>query len=126
VELFQVRVPRFIDLAFDFAIRREGLDGIIVEAKSGGQQYEHTIAQLRTYRAARPRLPGARLLIWGIVEKPDRPDATFEKLRSMFANAETDSDVWVFSSADSIPTVLEAARLLTAHGGGVPGRRAGV
>jgi hypothetical protein len=111
LKLFRVRVPRFIDLSFDFVSRRAGFDGIIVEVKSGSQQYEHTVAQLRTYRAARPRRRGARFLIWGIVEQPDVPDASLEILTQLFREADRASDVWVFSSAEAIPTVLEAARL---------------
>jgi hypothetical protein len=108
VEFFGVGIPRFIDLAFDFETSRANFDGLIIEAKSGAQQYEHTVAQLRTYRLARFRRLGSRYLIWGIVEKPDRPDATFAEFHSMFAAADKTDDVWVFSSADAIPTVLSA------------------
>lgn len=101
--------PEFVDLAFDFETRRAGFDGIIVEAKSGDQRFKDTVAQLRTYRAARPRAPGGRYLIWGIVENPDQLGATFEDFRREFVAANKAADVWVFSSADAIPIVLSAA-----------------
>lgn len=107
VTFFHVRTPKFVDLAFDFETRRAGFDGIIIEAKSGTQQYEQTVAQLRTYRLARPRRQGCRYLVWGIVENPER-DATPDELRRMFAAADQDDDVWVFSSANAIPIVLSA------------------
>jgi hypothetical protein len=111
VEFFGVRIPKFIDLGFDFETTREGFNGLIIEAKSGSQQYDDTVAQLRTYRLARPRRAGGRYLIWGIVENRDRPDATIDDLNSMFTAADKTTDVWVFSSADAIPAVLSAARL---------------
>jgi hypothetical protein len=106
VETFDVGIPQFVDLAFDFETSRAGFDGIIIEAKSRNPQYEKPVAQLRTYRAARP---GGRYIIWGIVENPDRPDKTFDEFQRIFAAANNAADVWVFSSADAIPMVLNAA-----------------
>jgi hypothetical protein len=108
VERFQLHLPSRVDLAFDFEPPRSGFDGLIIEAKSGSQQFEHTLAQLLAYRAARPRRIGSSYLIWGIVEAPDRPDLTFDHLQSIFAGA-GNGDVWVFSSAEAIPVVLKAA-----------------
>ena len=109
VESFGVGIPRLVDLAFDFETKRAGFDGIIIEAKSGNQEYDKTVAQLRTYRAARPRGPCGRYLIWGVVETPGQVEATFEHLQRIFAAANKADDVWVFSSADAIPMVLSAA-----------------
>jgi hypothetical protein len=109
LDLFEVRAPKFVDLAFDFETKRSGFDGLIVEAKCGAQQYEHTVSQLRAYRAARPRRQGQRYLVWGIIENPGRPDRSLAELRAMFAAADRSADVWVFSSADAIPIVLDAA-----------------
>jgi len=67
------------------------------------------VAQLRTYRAARPRVCGSRYLVWGIVENSDRPDLTVEELKTWFANASEARDVWVFSSFNAITEVLQAA-----------------
>jgi hypothetical protein len=108
VDLFHLRVPRFVDLAFEFETNRAGFDGIIIEAKSGSQQYENTLPQLRTYRAARTRAPGHRYLIWGIVENPDRPDISHEGLRRLLVDANQSADAWVFSSANAISLVLRA------------------
>jgi hypothetical protein len=109
VESFRVRIPKFVDLAVDFETRRAGFDGILIEAKSGNQQYGETVAQLRTYRAARQRRPCGRYLIWGVVENSDQLDKTFDDLQRIFAAANKADDVWVFSSADAIPMVLSAA-----------------
>lgn len=69
VKFFHVRIPRFVDLAFEFEAKRAGFDGLIIETKSGAQQFDDTIAQLRTYRAAGPQMAGGRYVIWGVVEK---------------------------------------------------------
>jgi hypothetical protein len=106
VRFFNLRIPKYIDLAFDFEKVSAGFDGLIVEAKSGSQQYTETVAQLRTYRLARPRRPGSRYIIWGIVEKPDQPDPTASDLRRMLADSDNTNDLWVFSSADGIPVIL--------------------
>jgi hypothetical protein len=74
-----VGIPRIVDIAFDFPEPINGFDGIIVETKSGTQQYRDTVAQLRTYRAARRRQPHTRYLIWGILRGPVAPDATVER-----------------------------------------------
>jgi hypothetical protein len=110
IDKFRLRIPRFVDLAFDFQATRAGFNGIIVEAKSGAQQYDDTVPQFRAYSTAHRRLQGSRYLTWGIVEKgPDRTDVPVEDLQRMFAAANKKADVWVFSSADDIPVVLRAA-----------------
>lgn len=106
--VFGVRVPHILDIAFDFDATRAGFDGIIVEAKSGSQQYGAAVEQLRIYRAARPRVQRSRFLIWGIVETTDGPDATSAQVRRVLADSPPGEDVWVFSSADAIPCVLRA------------------
>lgn len=111
VRTFQVSTPQRVDLAFDFDFRQGGFDGLIVEAKSGGQHYDKTVSQLRTYRAARSRRPGSRYLVWGIVEKPNVSDTTSEQVRALMNEAYGTDDVWVFSSADAIPIVLSAISL---------------
>lgn len=107
VEEFGVGTPKVVDLAFDFDPARSGFKGIIIEAKSGTQEYKHTVPQLRTYQAARPRAPGGRYIVWGIVKEGADPIPS--KLYDWFASADQNSDIWVFSSADAIPTVLAAS-----------------
>lgn len=108
VQFFGVSVPRRVDLRFEFEAARGNFDGIIIEAKSGTQEYEHTVAQLRAYRAARP--PGSRYLIWGVVVgTPGQRDKTLEEFKAWFAATGKEADVWVFSTADAIPIVLSAA-----------------
>ncbi len=108
VNIFGVRIPEFIDLAFDFDKPRAGFDGLIVEVKSGSQQYDLTIPQLRTYRAARPRRPGSRFIVWGIVKTPNRTEAVSDDVIRALGVADNTDDVWLFSSADAISTVLQA------------------
>ena len=105
---FALRTPKRVDLAIDFNQKMGGFDGLIVESKSGSQEYTDALAQLRTYRAARQRKPGARYLIWGIVEAPAR-EATVQDVRDMLLEAQETDDVWVFSSADAIPVVMDSA-----------------
>jgi hypothetical protein len=107
LKFFEVSTPKRVDLRFEFEATRAGFDGIIIEAKSGIQRYDDTVAQLRAYRAA--RRPGGRYLIWGVVENPVGSSKTLEDLRGRFAAANKIADVWVFSSADAIPVVLSAA-----------------
>jgi hypothetical protein len=69
--------PGFVDVVFDFDRRIAGFDGIIVEAKSGSQQYSRdAVAQLRTYR--RPAAPG-RLPLPGVgnCERMNASDGPF-------------------------------------------------
>ena len=108
VDMFAVRVPRYVDLAFDFEAPRAGFDGLIVEAKSGAQQYDAAVAQLRTYANARPRRSGSRYVIWGIVERPDTAKTIESQLSRMLPEADRHQDLWVFSGADDIGIVLQA------------------
>lgn len=105
--VFGIRVPDRMDVVFDFHVPRAGFDGIIVEAKSGTQQYGAAVEQLRVYQVARPRRPGTRFVIWGIVENTDGPDATVESVNRLLSEAGLRDDLWIFSSADAIPTVLQ-------------------
>ena len=108
VEAFGVSIPKYIDLAFDFRVPRAGFDGLIVEAKSGSQQYGQAVAQLRTYRSARQRRPGSRYLVLGIVESPNDPELTRDELAGFIAAAPSAEDLWLFSGADGIERTLMA------------------
>ena len=105
---FGVSIPKYIDLAFDFRVPRAGFDGLIVEAKSGSQQYGQAVAQLRTYRSARQRRPGSRYLILGIVESPNDPELTRDELAGFIAAAPGAEDLWVFTGAGAIESTLMA------------------
>lgn len=106
IDVFHVGIPKIVDLAFDFDEPRAGFDGLIVEAKSGTQLYRHAVAQLRTYRAARPRRPGSRYLLWGVIEGPDDAELTRDQVTRALAATDDGDDVWLFSSADAIGVVL--------------------
>jgi hypothetical protein len=112
VDLFGLRLPTYVDVAFEFDEPLSGLDGIIAEAKSGSQGFNASVSQLRTYRRARPRRAGARYLLWGIVENPPS-DAPFTPLHVdalRRAAASGNGDVWAFSCAEQIRDVLNARR----------------
>ena len=87
---------------------RAGFDGLIVEAKSGSQQYGQAVAQLRTYRSARQRRPGSRYLLLGIVERPNDPELTHDELAGFIAAGPSAEDLWLFSGADGIERTLMA------------------
>jgi hypothetical protein len=108
IDAFHVGIPQYVDLAFDFDEPRAGFDGLIVEAKSGNQQFRNAVAQLRTYRAARTRRPGSRYLVWAIVEGPGQPESTRSSLVQTLASSDNSEDLWLFSSADEIGLVLES------------------
>ena len=106
VEAFGIQTPKFVDVAVDFAKPRNGYDGIIAEIKSGGQNYDAAVEQLRVYSSARERRTGAKYVCWGIFENsaagsPERPDLAYihEGMRSA-------DDLWVFSRAEFVPDVL--------------------
>jgi hypothetical protein len=107
VQAFGVRIPKYIDVAVDFAFPIRGFAGVLVEAKSGSQAYHAAVAQLRTYRAARRRTREGRYLVWGVVKEPCGPASTVEAVKHMLDVARDDEDVWVFSTADDIPLVLD-------------------
>lgn len=108
VEAFDVGIPKYVDIAFDFETPIGGFHGLIVEAKSGAQQYRDAVAQLRTYRSAVPRLLGSRFLVWGIVQGPVNTDATPERVNDLVFASARDEDVWMFSSAAAIGIVLSS------------------
>jgi hypothetical protein len=106
VNVFGVGLPRSVDLAFDFDETRSGFDGLVIEAKSGGRQYGDTVAQLRTYRAARGS--GGRYVVWGVVEEPDTDPQPSEALKALAGATPQTEDLWVFSGVTAIADVLNA------------------
>jgi hypothetical protein len=108
VAIFDVSVPRRMDIALDFSRPLNGFDGVLIEAKSGSQRYHDTVAQLRTYRQARRRSSQARYVVWGIVEQSELVDATPERLAGLLAITHLGEDLWLFSSADRIGDALAA------------------
>ena len=105
--MFGLRVPERIDLAFDMDPALRGIDGIIVEAKSGSQGFDAAVGQLRVYRKARARRAGQRYLIWGIVEQPIAGPITCDQLEWLRQEIEVgQGDVWAFSGVDDIGAVL--------------------
>jgi hypothetical protein len=108
-----VRVPAFADgwLVFDTA--RSGFHAILVEAKSGSQPFYETVHQLKCYRAALKQIVPGRILVWGIVEQAGGEEilTALEHLKSQ-KNLRPEEDFWVFSSAEDIPSVLEAVEVV--------------
>lgn len=102
-----LRVPQYVDALFEFEQPRGGFHGILLEAKSGGQEPSEAIWQLKCYRSAlRDRLPGP-LLVWGVTERPHSPGSEVLPLRSAGAGAEAGEDLWIFSGAEGIATGLQ-------------------
>jgi hypothetical protein len=107
VPVFHLGVPRRVDLIFEFESPRRGIDGLIVEAKSGSQGFDAAVAQLRVYRRARPRRVGTRYLVWGIVEQAGSGRVTDSQLDWLRRKTEDgEGDVWAFSTVDGIGAVL--------------------
>lgn len=108
-----VRVPANTDgwLLFDTA--RFGFHAILIEAKSGSQSYYETVHQLKCYRAALKSIVPGRILVWGIVEQEagEEISAALDQVKRE-KRARSEDDLWVFSSAEDIPRVLEAVGLL--------------
>lgn len=107
LRVFDVRVPSRADLTFELAApRNRRFDGILVEAKSGDQDYGSALEQLRVYRQSIPRRPGQRLLIWGITEhaslRPDQLDWLRKRCR------DSEGDIWAFSGIEDMRSVLHA------------------
>lgn len=117
MERFEIRdVPYITDLVIRFDAPRAGFRGILVEVKSGKQDYRDTLYQLRLYHAAlRQQHPG-RWIVWGIAENPAGGDLRPEQLDGLRRGA-TDpagEDLWVFSNADGICPTLDTVGLRAA------------
>lgn len=108
------------DVVVRFDTPRAGFAGIIVEAKSGAQEFGATLAQLQTYHAVLRERHGGRWLVWGVIEsRPDGTAITEQQLTAIrgaagaVGGAAGDS-MWVFSTADEIAPVLAAVGLTAA------------
>ncbi|WP_437928634.1 hypothetical protein WMF37_05050 [Sorangium sp. So ce291] len=119
-----VRVPRYIDLLFLFDRPRSGFKGILLEAKSGKQEYYSSVHQLSTYRAALRSIVAEPLLIWGVIEQAQprqEVERQLDELRHELADG-AQRDMWVFSSARDIDVVLETLRLACTDADGARSR----
>jgi hypothetical protein len=106
VTAFGIRVPRYIDgwLAFDEP--RAGVNGILIEAKSGSQGPSAAVYQLKCYRAALRQMTPGPLLVWGIAE--EWQDRGVDVGSAALMQRGEDDDLWVFSTADQIPEIMMA------------------
>jgi len=102
-----VRVPQRADGWLEFKEPRNGFKGILIEAKSGSQSFDATLLQLKCYRAALKRLVPGRFIVWGIVEQVDPNSENAAINVPTLSTPDTDTDQWVFSSADQIGPVLQ-------------------
>jgi len=106
-EVFDLPARHAVDLLFEFDKPMNGLDGILIEAKSGGQGFSAAVEQLRIYRAAHQRRPGSRWVVWGIVEAPAGGPPTAGQVQWLeTAVGKNGGDVWTFSGADYIPQIM--------------------
>jgi len=110
VRVFNLSLPRRVDLIIEFPKPRNEFDGIIVEAKSGDQSFEATIHQLRIYSSAYNRRPGSHYLCWGIVERAKEKSVDLAGTAHLRRGA-IDGDLWAFSGPEAIPDVLNSVGL---------------
>ena len=105
---YAIRVPSLVDGWLRFDQPRQGFVGIIIEAKSGTQSFGEAVYQLKCYRAAIKDREAGRLLVWGITEHEDDSWKEFENLSDhQILRSDPDDDLWVFSSADRIPGMMQ-------------------
>ena len=105
LRVFRVGVPDRIDVSFRFSTPRRGIHGIVMEAKSGKQETAATVHQLKAYRSSIPRADHERWLVWGIAEEAG--PITDQQRGWLAEKLEHElGDVWVFTNADDIPSVV--------------------
>jgi hypothetical protein len=107
-----ISAPTRLDGFLEFVAPRAGFDAILLESKSGTQNFDAAIYQLKCYRAALAAKNPGRMLIWGIIETP--PEGYQGVPRGVIAAEARErptEDLWVFSTADEVYVVLEALGL---------------
>jgi hypothetical protein len=107
IEEFGVSIPERADLFVSLPAAAP-LEGILIECKSGGQQFSAGVEQLRAYRAALPR-PG-RYLLWAVVQRPKGGPPTDQQVDFLRRSAREAGDTWAFSGPDeaTIRAVLDS------------------
>ncbi|PKN58176.1 MAG: hypothetical protein CVU56_07000 [Deltaproteobacteria bacterium HGW-Deltaproteobacteria-14] len=114
VGVFAVRVPTEADLVLAFAKPRAGFDGVLIEVKSGGEDYGAALHQLKSYAAALMKGNGRRYLAWAVVESAaELNDAQLSWL-SERAEDNASPVTWAFSGPDDIRRVLLSVGLAAA------------
>ena len=114
-------LPREIDLLFELDPPRRGFAGILLEAKSGGQDFADTVWQLGVYRAALRTKDPRPLLVWGVVERTSTPVDLTQALAGVtdrLQRGSADEDLWLFTTGDQIPEALALLGLV--DGGPAP------
>lgn len=109
MQIFAVRQPKITDLILHFDRPRNGFDGVLIEAKSGGVQYRRAVWQLQIYRRALEAIRPRRMLVLGVSENPNQGRLTPAQTEWVRAEAETPGDVWAFCGPDDLHNVLVAA-----------------
>lgn len=123
--VFAVRQPKITDLILHFEAPRNGFDGVLIEAKSGGVQYRDAVWQLQVYRRALEAIRPRRMLVMGVSENPNQGRLTPEQLEWIGSHAATPGDVWAFCGAADIAGVLKSAGLSVGLGSGLSTRPSG-
>lgn len=109
MRVFRVRQPKRTDLILHLDPPRNGFDGVLIEAKSGGVQYRSAIWQLQIYRRALEGIRPRRMLVVGVSENPAQGRLTPAQAEWIAAEARTPGDVWAFCGADDLGGVIAAA-----------------
>lgn len=101
-----------LDVWFAFDPPRAGFVGLLLECKSGGQDYSAAVDQLHRYRAVWSKAVPGRVLALAVVEKSSTPDQlALTELRSE-AEQGVNDDVYAFCSNSNIAEVLRAVGIL--------------
>ena len=114
LERHGVVLPRRFDALVTFDKSRAGLNGILLEAKSGAQSFADTVHQLKAYRSAlRESLPGP-LLVWGVVEGGGDRTKAFDRyaIEEAVKSREEGDDFWLFTSEVEIREALGATGIV--------------
>ncbi len=110
IRSFDVSVPARTDVWVRFGSPINGFEGILVEAKSGTQEYGAAVEQLRVYRNTIRAHSRGRLLVWGITETGCLRAGGEELIRRQTSGVGC-PDVWAFSGPDDVARVLAVCEL---------------
>jgi hypothetical protein len=105
-----VGAPRYIDALFLFDPPKEGFAGLLLEAKSGAQDYRAAVFQLKCYKAVLAERLDGRLIAWGVFEREPDGAAPWSAVRERLTEERRleAKDLWLFSPASAIPEAMRA------------------
>lgn len=102
--------PSRADAWLEFDAPWLGFAGILLEAKSGSQDFDSTVYQLKVYRAALGNRVSAPILVLGVIE-----DSADTKFTPLLERREFGEDTWIFCTGNQIGTALDSVRKQAVH-----------